>query len=194
LANSGASSSGEGSSADSPASSSPTPEGPSGSTTSDSQIDVTVVPMSGPAPKTGAIVVVRCGVDRWVIVVCGLAPLTRVPSDFERVLLGLCHTQLEATQVGQPYARTGEGGGRPHAAPRLTSPRLPAPDNAPPRMPTTLDSSLGSGSVGGVDSGAVLGVLAAVLSLIPLGGERLVKLVELRRRALPLAFLLDRPG
>jgi hypothetical protein len=37
-------------------------------------------------------------------------------------------------------------------------------------------------------------VLAAVLSLIPLCGLRLVKLVELRRRALPVAFSLERPG
>ena len=193
LENSGASSSGDGSPADSPASSSPTPEGPSGSTTSDSQSDVTVVPTSGRAAETGAIVVIRCGVDRRVIVVCGLAPLTRAPSDSERVLLGPCNTQLEATQAGQPDARTGEGSGRPHAAPRLTSPRLPAPDNEP-QVPTTLGSSLGSGSAGGFHGGAVLGVLAAGLSLIPLGGERLVKLVELRRRALPVAFLLDRPG
>jgi hypothetical protein len=57
-------------------------------------------------------------------------------------------------------------------------------------MPTTLGSSVGSGSAG---SGGVVGALAAVLRLIPLGGERLVKLVELRRRALLFAFLLDRP-
>jgi hypothetical protein len=37
-------------------------------------------------------------------------------------------------------------------------------------------------------------VLAAVLSLIPLCGLRLVKLVELRRRALPVALSLERPG
>jgi hypothetical protein len=61
-------------------------------------------------------------------------------------------------------------------------------------MPTTLGSSVAAGSSGGLYSGAVLGLLAAVLSLIPLAGGRLVKLVELRRRVPPVAFSLDRPG
>jgi hypothetical protein len=60
-------------------------------------------------------------------------------------------------------------------------------------MPTTLGSSLGTGGSGGFHSGAIL-VLAAVLSLIPLCGVRLVKLVELLPRALPVSFSLDRPG
>jgi hypothetical protein len=37
-------------------------------------------------------------------------------------------------------------------------------------------------------------VIAAVLSPTPFGGEHLVTLIELRLRALHLAFLLDRPG
>jgi hypothetical protein len=37
-------------------------------------------------------------------------------------------------------------------------------------------------------------VIAAVLSPTPFAGERLVTLIYLRRRALPVAFLLDRPG
>jgi hypothetical protein len=61
-------------------------------------------------------------------------------------------------------------------------------------MPATLGSSLGTGGSGGFHSGAILGVLAAVLSLIPLCGVRLVKLVELLPRALPVSFSLDRPG
>jgi hypothetical protein len=146
------------------------------------------VPTSGRAAETGAVVAIGCGVDRWVSVVCGSVLLARVPSDSEPVLLA----RWAAAYAG-PGARAGEPGGRPHAGSGPTSPRLPAPDREP-QTPTTLGSSLGTGSSGGSHSGAILGVLAAVLSLIPLCGVRLVKLVELLPRALPVSFSLDRPG
>jgi hypothetical protein len=37
-------------------------------------------------------------------------------------------------------------------------------------------------------------VAAAALSLIPRDETRQISLIELRRHALPFAFLLDRPG
>jgi hypothetical protein len=153
---------------------------------------VPVVPTSGLAPETGAVGVIRRAVDCRVIVVCGLAPLARAPSDSERVLFPQCPAH-EAKQAGQPGARTGGESGRTHGAQRPRSPGLPAPDDRP-QVPTAPGSLLGSGSSEGFHSGAVLGLIAALLSLTPLGGRRLVRLVDRRRRALPLVFLLERPG
>ncbi len=183
--------------ADSPTSSSPTPEAPSDSTASDFPSDeattVPVVPTSGLAPEIGAVGVIRWGVDCRTIVVCGLAPLARAPSDSQRVLLGRCPPSLEGRQAEQPGGRTREESGRPYGGQGPRSPRLPAPDHQP-QVPAPYGSSLGSGSSEGFHSGAVLGVIAALLSLTSLSGSRLVTLVERRWRALPLVFSLERPG
>jgi hypothetical protein len=153
-----------------------------------------LVPTFGLAPETGAVGVIRRAFDCRVIVVCGLAPLARAPSDSERVLLGRCPPQ-EATKAGQPAARSGEGSGRPNGAQRPRSPRPPAPDHQPegPSAPGSLlgfSSSEGSG----FHSGAVLGLTGALLSLTPPQGRRLVTPLERRRRALLLVFSLERPG
>jgi len=129
-----------------------------------------------------------------VIVGCGFVPLARAPLDSERVLVAQCAAH-EATPSG---AKTGRESGRSYGGQRPGSPRRSAPDRpAPdhlPQVPTTPGSSLGSGSSGGFQSGAFLGAIAAPLSVTPFGGGRLVTLVEQRPRALPLVFLLERPG
>jgi hypothetical protein len=165
---------------------------PAGSPAPTGRNETTVVPTSRLAPKTGAVGVVRSAVDCRMIVVCGLAPLARAPSDFERVLFGHCPAH-EAAQAGQPGARPGERSGRPDGAQRPRSPRLPAPDPQP-QGPTAPGSSPGSGGTGGFHSGADLGLFSALLSLAPLWGTRLVMPFERRRPAQLFAFSLERPG
>jgi hypothetical protein len=153
-----------------------------------------LVPTFRLAPETGAVGLIRRAFDCRVIVVCGLAPLTRAPSDSERVLFGRCPPQ-EPTKAGQPGARSGEGSGRPNGAQRPSSPRPPAPDHQP-QGPSAPGSLLGFSSSGGsgFHSGAVLGLTGALLSLTPPEGRRLVTPLERRRRALLLVFSLERPG
>ncbi len=153
-----------------------------------------LVPTFRPAPETGAVGLIRRAFDCRVIVVCGLAPLTRAPSDSERVLFGRCPPR-EATKAGQPGARSGEGSGRPNGAQRPSSPRPPAPDHQP-QGPSAPGSLLGFSSSGGsgFHSGAVLGLTEALLSLTPPEGRRLATPLERRRRALLLVFSLERPG
>jgi hypothetical protein len=76
---------------------------------------------------------------------------------------------------------------------RRPTPRLPAPDEKPP-VPVAPGSLLGSGNPGGSPSGVVLGVIAALFSLVPPRIAALVRLVERRGRPLHLFFFLERPG
>ena len=82
---------------------------------------------------------------------------------------------------------------RPADARGPSAPRLPIPDHEP-QMPTPAGASSGSGSSGGPHDGSTLGVTAAVLDITPRDGTRPITLIELCRRPVPLAFLLDRPG
>jgi hypothetical protein len=153
---------------------------------------IAVVPTSKLARKIGAVGVVRSKVDCRIVVVCGLAPLARAPSDFERVLFAPC-TAHEAARSGLPGGRPGGSSGRPDGAQRPRSPRLPAPDPQP-QGPTAPGPSPGSGGTGGFHSGADLGLSATLLSLAPLWGSRPVTPYERRRRAVLLALSLERPG
>jgi hypothetical protein len=152
---------------------------------------IAVVPTSKLARKIGAVGVVRSKVDCRMIVVCGLAPLTRAPSDFER-LFGQCPAH-EAARPGLPGGRPGGSSGRPDGAQRPRSPRLPAPDPQPPG-PTAPGPAPGSGGTGGFHSGADLGFSATLLSLAPLWGSRPVTPYERRPRAVLLVLSLERPG
>ena len=147
---------------------------------------VTVVPSFELVPKTGAVGVLRGPVDCRVIAVCGVVPLARALSDSELVL-------FKAPPTGQTDARPGGGSGRPGGAQRPRSPRPPAPDHQP-QGPPAPGALLGFSSSGGFHSGAVLGLIATLLSLTPIEGKRLVTLFERRRRALFLIFSLERPG
>jgi hypothetical protein len=153
---------------------------------------IAVVSTSKLARKIGAVGVVRSKVDCRMIVVCGLAPLARPPSDFERVLFGQCSAH-EAARPGLPGGRAGGSSGRPDGAQRPGSPRLPAPDPQP-QGPTAPGSSSGSGGTGGFHSGADLGLNATLLSLAPLWGSCPVTPYERRRHAVLLALSLERPG
>jgi hypothetical protein len=146
----------------------------------------TAVPQGGMAlTLTFAVAVIRCGVDCRVTIVCDATSGS--------LLLASCPAKPEATQARRLEARTNGAHSRPDGAPGSKSPRLPSPDHEPP-MPPAPGASSGSGSSGGLHAGSTLGVTAAVLSLTPRDGTRPITLIELCRRALPLAFLLDRPG
>jgi hypothetical protein len=153
---------------------------------------IAVVPTSKLARKIGAVGVFRSKVDCRMIVVCGLAPLARAPSDFERVLFGQ-YPACEAARARLPGGRPGGSSGRPDGAPRQRSPRLPDPDPQP-QGPTAPGSAPGSGGTGGFHSGADLGFSATLLSLAPLWGSRPVAPYERRPRAVLLVLSLERPG
>jgi hypothetical protein len=89
---------------------------------------------------------------------------------------------------------TGEKKGRENGSRKLGSLVPPAPADDKPPLPTAPSSSLTSGGSGGTQGKGVYGVLTARLSLVPSRGGRLVTLVEKRRRALRLFFILERPG
>jgi hypothetical protein len=160
--------------------------------TDSDEATIAVVSTSKLARKIGAVGVVRSKVDCRMIVVCGLPPLARAPSDFERALFGQCSAH-EAARPGLPGGRPGGSSGRPDGAQRPGSPRLPAPDPQP-QGPTAPGSSSGSGGTGGFHSGADLGLSATLLSLAPLWGSCPVTPYERRRRAVLLVLLLERPG
>ncbi len=159
--------------------------------------ETTVVPASGVALATGPVGPIRPRLDRRLIVVCGSAIPARAHSDSEQILLDQSPARVQATQAEQPGVRTGVESGRPDASQRPRSARLPAPNDEPP-MPGAPGSLLGSGSSGGSQGGgrgkADLGVLTALFSLTPPRNDRLVTLVERRRRPLHLFFFLERPG
>jgi hypothetical protein len=133
-----------------------------------------------------SVIVIRCGADCRITIVCD-PTLRSLP-------LASCSTKPGATPAGRIPVRTnGAQNRRPADARGPSAPRLPIPDHEP-QMPTPAGASSGSGSSGGPDGGSTFGVTAAVLDITPRDGTRPITLIELCRRAVPLAFLLDRPG
>jgi SAM-dependent methyltransferase len=132
-----------------------------------------------------ALVATSCGVDCRVNTVCAETPGSLV--------LASCPAKAATVQAEPPAARTNGAQSRSDGTRGPKSPRLPIPDREP-QMPSAPGASSGSGSSGGPDGGSSLGVTAAMLSLTPWGGTRLITRIEQCPRALPLAFLLDRPG
>jgi hypothetical protein len=133
-----------------------------------------------------AVIEIRCGADCRITIVCDPSPRS--------LPLASCSTKPEATRAGRIEVRTnGPENRRPAGARGPSAPRLPIPDHEP-QMPTPPGASSGSGSSGGPHGGSTIGVTSAVLGITPRDGTRPIALIELCRRALPLAFLLDRPG
>ncbi len=133
-----------------------------------------------------SVIVTRCGADCGATIVCDPTP--------GPLALASCSTKPGATPAGRIAVRTnGAQNRRPAGARGPSAPRLPIPDHEP-QMPTPPGASSGSASSGGPHGGSTLGVTAAVLEITPRDGTRPITLIELCRRALPLAFLLDRPG
>ena len=135
---------------------------------------------------TFSVILIRCGADCRVTIVCDPTPGS--------LALASCSTESGATRAGRMAVRTnGAENRRPAGARGPSAPRLPIPDHEP-QMPTPPGASSGSASSGGPHGGSTLGLTAAVLGITPRDGTRPITLIELCRRALPLAFLLDRPG
>jgi hypothetical protein len=133
-----------------------------------------------------SVILIRCGGDCRIIIVCDPTPRS--------LPLASCSTKPGATRAGRIAVRTNDAQNRrPAGARGPSAPRLPIP-NHEPQMPTPPGASSGSASSGGPHGGSTLGVTAAVLDITPRDGTRPITLIELCRRALPLAFLLDRPG
>jgi hypothetical protein len=133
-----------------------------------------------------AAIEIRCGADCGITIVCDPS-LRSLP-------LASCSTKPEARRSERMAVRTnGAENRRPAGARGPSAPRLPIPDHEP-QMPTPPGASSGSGSSGGPHGGSTLGLTSAVLGITPRDGTRPITLIELCRRALPLAFLLDRPG
>jgi hypothetical protein len=132
------------------------------------------------------VTVIRCGADCRVTIVCDPTPGS--------LALASCSTKAGATGAGRIAPRTnGAQNRRPGGARGPSAPRLPIP-NHEPQMPSAPGASSGSANSGGPDGSSAFNVTEAVLNLTPRDGTRPITLIELCRRALPLAFLLDRPG
>jgi hypothetical protein len=133
-----------------------------------------------------SVIVIRCGAYCRITIVCDPTPGS--------VPLASCSTESGATPAGRIAARpNGEQNRRPAGARGPSAPRLPIP-NHDPQMPSAPGASSGSANSGGPDGASAFNVTEAVLNLTPRDGTRPITLIELCRRALPLAFLLDRPG
>jgi hypothetical protein len=133
-----------------------------------------------------SVILIRWGADCRITIFCELTPRS--------LPLASCSTKRGATPAGRIAVRTnGAQNRRPAGARGPSAPRLPIPDHEP-QMPTPPGASSGSASSGGPHGGSTLGVTAAVIDITPRDGTRPITLIELCRRALPLAFLLDRPG
>jgi hypothetical protein len=133
-----------------------------------------------------SVILIRCGADCRITIFCEPTPRS--------LPLASCSTKPGATLSGRIAVRTnGAQNRRPAGARGPSAPRLPIPDHEP-QMPTPPGASSGSASSGGLHDGSTLGMTAAVLDITPRDGTRPITLIELCRRALPLAFLLDRPG
>jgi hypothetical protein len=133
-----------------------------------------------------SVIVIPCGADCLITIVCDPTPRS--------LPLASCSTEPGASRAERIAVRTnGAQSPRPAGVRGPSAPRLPIPDNEP-QMPTPAGASSGSGSSGGPHGGFTLGVTAAVLDITPRDDTRPITLNELCRRALPLAFLLDRPG
>ena len=170
----------------------------SGATSNDEDADADLLPGDVVQPFATAVhpgeamtlifsvIVIRCGADCRITLVCD-PTLRSLP-------LASCSTNPGTTRAARIAVRTnGAQNRRPADARGPSAPRLPIPDNEP-EMPTPAGASSGSGSSGGPHGGSTLGVTAAVLDITPRDGTRPITLIELCRRAVPLAFLLDRPG
>jgi hypothetical protein len=136
---------------------------------------------------------IRPQVDHRVVV-CESAVSASVRSDSERILLARSPTHVDTTQAAPSGVRTGEKRGYLNGSRKPGSPVPPAPDDDKPPMPPAPSPLLGSGGSGGMQGNGVNGVVTARFSLIPPRDGRLVTLVEKRRRALRLFFILERPG
>jgi hypothetical protein len=124
---------------------------------------------------------------------CVYAVSAGVGFDSERFLLARLPS-VDTTQAGRSGVTTGEKHGYRDGSRKPGSPVPPAPNNDTPPMPPAPASLQGSGGAGGMQGFGVKGVVTARVSLIPPRDGRLVALVEQRRRALRLFFLLERPG
>jgi hypothetical protein len=134
----------------------------------------------------------RSQVDHRVVA-CKSAVSASVRSSSDRILVARLPAHLDTNQA----ARSGVTGEKKHHSNetrKLGSPVPPAPDNDKPLLPPAPSSSLGSGGSGGIQGKGVYGVVTARLSLVPPRVGRPVTLVEKRRRALRLFFILERPG
>jgi hypothetical protein len=133
-----------------------------------------------------SVILIRGGADRRITIFCEPTPRS--------LPLASCSTKPGAMPAGRIAVRTNDAQNRrPAGARGPSAPRLPSPDHEP-QMPTPPGASSGSAGSGGPHGGSTLGVTAAVLDITPRDGTRPITLIELCRRALPLAFLLDRPG
>jgi hypothetical protein len=145
----------------------------------------TTLPQSEALTLILAVVAIRCGVDCRVNSVCAETP--------GPLVLASCPAKAEALRAEPPAARTNGAQSRSDGTQGPRSPRSPIPEREP-QMPTAPGASSGSASSGGPHGGSSLGVTAGVIGLTSQDGTRLITHVELCPRALPLAFLLDRPG
>jgi hypothetical protein len=132
-------------------------------------------------------------------VVCDDAVSGSVRSDSERIRIARLSTRVDTPQAARSGVTTGETtgekDGHSNGLRKPGSPVPPAPhDDTPPMPPPAPTSLQGSGGSGGVQGSGVKGVVTACFALIPPRDRRLVALVEKRRRALRLFFLLERPG
>jgi hypothetical protein len=149
------------------------------------------VPASALTLKADVGGMIRPQVDHRVVV-CESGVSARVRSDSEPILLARVPTHVDTTQAARSGVRTGEKRGYLNGSRKPGSPVPPAPEKPP--MPPAPSSLLGSGGSGGMQGNGVNGVVTARFSLIPPRDGRLVTLVEKRRRALRLFFILERPG
>jgi hypothetical protein len=127
-------------------------------------------------------------------VVCESAVSASVRFDPHRILLARLPTHFDMTHAARSGVRTGEKKAHLSGSPKPSSPVPPVPDDDKPCMPPAPSSFLGSGGSGGMEGKHVNGVVTAPFSLIPPREGRLVTLVDKRRRALRLFFILERTG
>ena len=127
------------------------------------------------------------------VVACKSAVSASVRFASERIVLARLPAHLDTSQAARSGV-TGEKKGHPNGSRKLGSLVPPAPDNDKAPLPPAPSSSLGSGGSGGIQGKGVYGVVTARLSLVPPRVGRPVTLVEKRRRALRLFFILERPG
>ena len=136
---------------------------------------------------------IRPQVDHRVVV-CEYAVSASVRSNSERTLVARLTTRVDTTQAARSGVTTGEKNGYLKGSRKPGSPMPPAPNNDTPPVPPAPTSLQGSGGSGGMQGNGAKGVVTARFRLIPPRDRRLVALVEKRRRALRLFFLLERPG
>jgi hypothetical protein len=127
------------------------------------------------------------------VVACESAVSASVRFASERIVLARLPAHLDTSQAARSGV-TGEKKGHPNRSRKLGSLVPPAPANDKAPLPPAPSSSLGSAGSGGIQGKGIYGVITARLSLVPPRVGRPVTLVEKRRRALRLFFILERPG